>query len=311
MEKPQKSKRIQKIAIIYGGWSGEREVSINSGNAVNEALLKIGKYKTVLIDYKKDLVGFIEEVKAAEPDIAFIATHGIGGEDGILQSILEILEIPYTHSSVTTSALAMDKVLSRIIFETVGILTPQWKIMCVDDLRSYGSGLKFPYVIKPKNEGSSIGVSIIHDPKELENALTEWTFGNEVLIEDYIKGREIQVAVLDGKALGAIEIKPHGDFFDYKCKYSSGEADHIMPAPLSKKDYKEILDISENAHKSLLCSGVSRLDFIYGNDEKFYLLELNTQPGLTSVSLLPEIARYIGISFQQLIEKIIESAVKK
>lgn len=300
-------KAIRKVAVIAGGWSGEREVSLASGQSIFETLQSAGQYETCFIDVTRDLWRFAHDIKAADPDVALVVTHGIGGEDGVLQGVLEMAGIPYTHSNVTASALAMDKVLSRIIFERIGIHTPKWTVCTIENMRQEKEPLPFPYVMKPINEGSSLGVYIIHNEHDLEKALTEWKYG-EVLLEEYIKGKEVQCAVLNGKALGAIEIKPKNAFFDYEAKYTKGAADHIMPAPIPAKDYQHVLDESEKAFKSLGCNGVARLDFMYGEDGQTYLLELNNIPGMTSVSLVPEIASYVGMSYLQIINALIESA---
>lgn len=300
---------IRKIAIVAGGWSGEREISLASGRSIVDALKEAEKYEVCFIDVKKDLWLFAQDIKAANPDVIIVATHGVGGEDGVLQGALEMTGIPYTHSGVLASALAMDKVLSRVVFEKANIQTPKWLVISKEELLKDGAPFQFPFVIKPIHEGSSLGVFIIHSQDELEEALTGWNYG-QILVEEYIKGREIQCAVFDGKAMGVIEIKPRDEFFDYKSKYTKGEAEHIMPAPILARDYQKVLDISEQAYQSLGCNGVARLDFIYDKNAQIYLLELNNLPGMTTVSLVPEIARYNGISYLQLLYNMIESAVK-
>lgn len=300
---------IRKIAVVAGGWSGEREISLASGRSIVDALKEAEKYEVCFIDVKKDLWLFAQDIKAANPDVIIVATHGVGGEDGVLQGALEMTGIPYTHSGVLASALAMDKVLSRVVFEKANIQTPKWLVISKEELLKDSAPFQFPFVIKPIHEGSSLGVFIIHSQDELEKALTGWNYG-QILVEEYIKGREIQCAVFDGKAMGVIEIKPRDEFFDYKSKYTKGEAEHIMPAPILARDYQKVLDISEQAYQSLGCNGVARLDFIYDKNAQIYLLELNNLPGMTTVSLVPEIARYNGISYLQLLYNMIESAVK-
>lgn len=300
---------IRKIAVVAGGWSGEREISLASGRSIVDALKEAEKYEVCFIDVKKDLWLFAQDIKAANPDVIIVATHGVGGEDGVLQGALEMTGIPYTHSGVLASALAMDKVLSRVVFEKANIQTPKWLVISKEELLKDSAPFQFPFVIKPIHEGSSLGVFIIHSQDELEEALTGWNYG-QILVEEYIKGREIQCAVFDGKAMGVIEIKPRDEFFDYKSKYTKGEAEHIMPAPILARDYQKVLDISEQAYQSLGCNGVARLDFIYDKNAQIYLLELNNLPGMTTVSLVPEIARYNGISYLQLLYNMIESAVK-
>lgn len=300
---------IRKIAVVAGGWSGEREISLASGRSIVDALKEAEKYEVCFIDVKKDLWLFAQDIKAANPDVIIVATHGVGGEDGVLQGALEMTGIPYTHSGVLASALAMDKVLSRVVFEKANIQTPKWLVISKEELLKDSAPFQFPFVIKPIHEGSSLGVFIIHSQDELEKALSGWNYG-QILVEEYIKGREIQCAVFDGKAMGVIEIKPRDEFFDYKSKYTKGEAEHIMPAPILARDYQKVLDISEQAYQSLGCNGVARLDFIYDKNAQIYLLELNSLPGMTTVSLVPEIARYNGISYLQLLYNMIESAVK-
>lgn len=300
---------IRKIAVVAGGWSGEREISLASGRSIVDALKEAEKYEVCFIDVKKDLWLFAQDIKAANPDVIIVATHGVGGEDGVLQGALEMTGIPYTHSGVLASALAMDKVLSRVVFEKANIQTPKWLVISKEELLKDSAPFQFPFVIKPIHEGSSLGVFIIHSQDELEKALSGWNYG-QILVEEYIKGREIQCAVFDGKAMGVIEIKPRDEFFDYKSKYTKGEAEHIMPAPILARDYQKVLDISEQAYQSLGCNGVARLDFIYDKNAQIYLLELNNLPGMTTVSLVPEIARYNGISYLQLLYNMIESAVK-
>lgn len=297
----------KRVAVLMGGWSSEREVSLVSGAAVVESLKELG-YEVLPIDVSRDLQSLLTAL-TPRPDVIFNALHGVGGEDGTIQGVLEILGIPYTHSGVVSSAIAMDKILSRKVFKYEGIKTPPWKLISLDELKQ-GHPMAFPYVIKPVGEGSSRGVYIIFDDSEYTKALEEWSYGNNILIEQYIPGKEIQVAVIDNKAVGAIEICPHSGFYDYEAKYTAGKADHIMPARLSTEAYQTCLNLALKAHKALKCRGATRSDFRYDDTGtgEFYLLELNTQPGMTPLSLVPEIAAYNKINFSQLIQSMIENA---
>ncbi|MDR3285776.1 MAG: D-alanine--D-alanine ligase [Holosporales bacterium] len=298
-----------KIAIITGGWSGEREISLNSAKSMLEAIKHLNKYDVCVIDFQKNLQQFVNDLKIAKPDVALLAIHGVGAEDGVLQGILEIAGIPYTSSSVTASAISMDKIFTRIITEKIGIQGPKWKALPIDELRKNGENFAFPYVIKPRNEGSSIGVSIIYNQKDLEKALDAWTFGNKVLLEEYIKGKEIQVAIICGKAIGTLEVQPDAEFFNYHAKYTDGITKHIFPAQIPDDINNLILKQSEQIFSILECSGIARTEFIYGEDSKVYFLEINTQPGMTSLSIVPDIAKNFDISYIEIIEKMIEAAI--
>jgi len=293
-----------------GGLSGERKISFLTGQACSEALKKKG-YKVVNLDAKGY---FVEKLKKLKPKIVFNALHGKYGEDGFVQSILESLKIPYTHSGVLSSSLAMDKELSRLIFIKNNLKVPKYFLLQKDyegnsNKKINNKKIKFPIVIKPINEGSSLGVSICKNKKQFTSKYKKLMRNyNRILVEEYIPGREIQVAVMGEKALGAIELVPRRQFYDYTAKYSNtARTQHIMPAPLSPKKYKEILGLAKKAHKLLRCRGITRSDFIFYKN-KFYLLEINTQPGLTKLSLVPEIARYCGIKFEDLVVWMTENA---
>lgn len=292
-----------------GGWSSEREVSLSTGAEVIKALTEIG-YDVKPIDVERNLPKLLKELEEVKPEVIFNALHGVGGEDGVIQGVLEMLQIPYTHCSVTSSAIAMDKILSRKIFQYIGIATPPWKVISFEQLKKEHP-MEFPYVVKPIGEGSSRGVTLVFNKQDYQRSIQEWTFGEKVLIEKFIPGREIQVAVLDDEAIGAIEIKPYEGFYDYTAKYTPGKAKHLMPAPISPEAYQEVLELALKAHKVLGCHGATRSDFRYDDTNEsptFYLLELNTQPGMTSLSLVPEIAAHAGISFKDLLEKKIKAA---
>ena len=298
------------IVVLMGGLSGERKISLLTGKACSKALKKKG-YKVVDLDAKGY---FVDELKQLKPKIVFNALHGKYGEDGFVQSILESLKIPYTHSGVLSSSLAMDKELSRLIFIKNNLKVPKYFLLQKDhkgnlNKKINNKKIKFPIVIKPINEGSSLGVSICKNKKQFTNKYKKLMENyDRILVEEYIPGREIQVAVMGEKALGAIELVPRRQFYDYTAKYSNtAQTQHIMPAPLSPKKYKEILGLAKKAHELLGCRGITRSDFRFFKN-KFYLLETNTQPGLTKLSLVPEIAQYCGIKFEDLIVWMTENA---
>jgi D-alanine-D-alanine ligase len=296
----------KRVAVLMGGWSAEREVSLDSGRLVSVALQELG-HEVIPIDVNRDL-NQLTAALTLKPDVAFNALHGVGGEDGVVQGLLEILGIPYTHSGVDSSAIAMNKVLSRRVFEQEGIGVPPWKVISRQDL-DMAHPMPMPYVIKPINEGSSKGVYIIRSEEDFKIFQTEWAFGNVLLIEKYIAGREIQVGVMGDRAMGAIEIRPREAFYDYTAKYTPGRAEHLMPAPLAPIAYEKVMDLALRAHRVLGCRSVSRSDFMYDEaEDQFYLLELNTQPGLSPLSLLPEIVAHEGISFNQLISWMLDQA---
>ena len=302
----------KKILVVLGGNSREREISIKTGKACTAAIKRLG-YKVEIFDPKQK--SFFE-IKKNKSNIIFNALHGEEGEDGYAQSFFEYSKIPYTHSGVISSMNAMNKLISKKIFIKNKIKTPLYEII---KKKNYNflkrkkiiktKKLKYPLVVKPNNEGSSIGVKICKNlislKKNVETLLKTY---NTLIVEQFIGGQEIQVAVLNGKALGAIELKPKRKFYDYKAKYlKSAKTDHIMPANIPSKKYNEVLKIAEKAHKILGCRGVTRSDFKFIN-KTFYLLEINTQPGMTDLSLVPEIASYKKISFEKLVQKLILDA---
>ena len=298
------------IVILMGGESGERKISFLTGKACSKALKKKG-YKVRALDAKGH---FVEKLKKLKPKIVFNALHGKYGEDGFVLSILESLKIPYTHSGVLSSSLAMDKELSRILFKKNNIKTPKYFLLHKGYKENFKKKIKekkikFPIVVKPVNEGSSLGVYICKNKKQFDKNYKKLDNEyNKVLIEEYIPGKEIQVAVMGNKALGAIELIPTRKFYDYEAKYSTkAKTKHIMPAPLTKKKYNEVLFVAKKAHKILGCRGVTRSDFRFFKN-KFYLLETNTQPGMTKLSLVPEIAHYCGINFEDLVTWMVKDA---
>lgn len=303
--------KSKKVAVLCGGWNSEREVSLRSGDAVMNALSNLG-YDAKKIDFSRNI---INDLNLLKPDIVFNALHGQYGEDGKIQGLLDIMQIPYTHSGVLASAICMDKVLSRKLCALQGIVTPRYDILHKnDDQNNKEKIFKIakPFVIKPINQGSSVGVEIVLPNSAFELNQYEWRYGDKVIIENYLSGQEVHVAVMDGKALGAIEINPHGLFYDYKCKYTSGMSDYVMPAKINSERYNEALKLGEICYKAVGCKGIARIDFILNNknggDDLFYLLEINTHPGFTQTSLFPKIAKYVGISFEEIVEFLIKNA---
>ena len=301
-------KKFKNILVVLGGRSGERAVSLDSGRACIKALKKKG-YKIYTFDPKFKNFNLINKKKI---DVIFNALHGKDGEDGVAQSYFEYLKIPYTHSGVISSYNAMNKIHSKKIFIKNKIKTPKYfsiKKNCFKrntvEKALKNKKINFPIVTKPINEGSSLGVEISKNKKKLFKSIQNlFKKYKELILEEYIGGQEIQVAVINGNALGAIELIPKRLFYDYKAKYTKkAKTEHVMPARISKKNYNQVLKIAKKAHKVLNCRGVTRSDFKFFNN-KFYLLEINTQPGMTSLSLVPEIANYTGLSFENLVEKI-------
>ena len=300
----------KKILILAGGFSKEREISLKSARAVSK-VLKENKYKTKIFEPDGN---FISNLKKYKPSVVFNALHGRYGEDGYIQTILEKEKVKYTHSGVISSSLAIDKVLSKKLFIKNNILTPKYIVFNFKDkikkkklITKINKKLGFPVVIKPINEGSSVGVYICNK-KNLLKKIFYLKDNKEIIIEKYIPGKEIQAAIMGNKKLGAIELKPKRKFYDYSAKYDkNAKTEHIMPAEISKKNYEKVMSISFKAHKLLKCRGTTRSDFRFYKN-KFYLLELNTQPGMTSLSLVPEIAKYNNINFYKLIKWMIRDA---
>lgn len=295
------------VAVVMGGWSAERDVSLDSGRGVVDALISKG-YRVTPIDLQRDM-GALVAALTPPPDVVFLgALHGRWGEDGCIQGLLEMMGIPYTNSGVLASALGMHKPSALDILRRSGLTCPDGRVY---DWASLVRGdvpfPPLPFVVKPIQEGSSVGVQLVLTPSALKDLMgTPWTFGDGVLIEPYIQGREIQVAVLGGNPLGAIEIRPKNAFYDYDAKYTDGRADHIMPADLDPPCYARALQIGKQAHDALGCQGLSRVDMIYDGSD-FYVLEVNTQPGMTPLSLAPEIAAHGGMSFADLCSWMVEN----
>ena len=298
----------KKILIISGGISKERIISLDTGKQVAKELLK----NNYIVKITEPNFQLLELVKSFKPNIIFNALHGQFGEDGYIQSILETTGIPYTHSGVISSALAMDKELSKKIFIKNNILTPKYILYSFDKtkknlLKVIENKLKFPVVVKPLNEGSSVNVFICTKSNLIKKIQLLENY-KKIIIEKFIPGREIQAAIIGSKKLGAIELKPKRQFYDYQAKYNlKARTQHIIPVDLSNNNYNKIMNIAKKAHTLIGCRGVTRSDFKFFNG-KFYLLEINTQPGMTSLSLVPEIAKYHGINFIKLLELILRDA---
>ncbi len=301
----------KKVLILSGGISKERLISLDTGQQVAKELKKNG-YKIKISEPDKNLEKTIKNFK---PGVIFNALHGQLGEDGYIQSILERFKIPYTHSGVIASSIAMDKEISKKIFIKNNIRTPKfftysYELKNSKLIKKINTYLKFPVVVKPLNEGSSVNVYICNK-KNIFKILDLIKNYKKVLIEQFIGGREIQVAIMGSKKLGAIELKPRRKFYDYQAKYNvNAKTQHIIPVNLTKKKLNQVINIAFKAHKVIGCRGVTRSDFKFYNG-KFYLLEINTQPGMTKLSLVPEIAAYKGISFFKLIQWILRDASKK
>ena len=298
----------KKILILGGGYSKESSISLRSAHAIIKSIK--GTYK---IKFCNPCKNFFKTIESFKPDVVFNALHGRFGEDGYIQSIIETLGIKYTHSGVISSMTAMDKEISKKIFIKNKILTPKYiKLKNSNNInyKKIKNYLNYPVVIKPINEGSSLDVYICNNKLLLSNNLKKMKNYKELLIEKFIPGREIQVAIMGNKKLGAIELKPKRKFYDYKAKYNSNaKTRHIIPVNLSKKNFKKINEIAFKAHNLLNCRGITRSDFKFYKN-KFYLLEINTQPGMTNLSLVPEIAAYNGIDFKSLISWMIKDASK-
>ena len=302
---------MKHVAVLMGGWSAEREVSLRSGNACADALERRGSYRVSRVDVTRDIAATLREFK---PDVALNLLHGRPGEDGTLQGMLEILGVPYSHSGVLASALAMEKDIAKTVLKAAGVPVPGGLVVTRAEAAKRHL-LATPYVIKPVAEGSSVGVFIVrvdhkHPPQELMRA--DWRFGEMVLVEPFIAGKELTCAVMGDHALGVIEIVPAAKFYDYEAKYAPGGSKHLLPAPVSEEFYEECRRLSLAAHRALGCRGVTRADFRYDDSkpglEGLVCLEVNTQPGMTETSLVPEMAAHAGISFEELVRWMVEDA---
>ena len=296
------------VAVLMGGWSEEHDVSMDSGRACATALRKCG-YQVTEINLTRDLKQLLEAFKP-RPDVVFNALHGRYGEEGTMQAVLDILKIPYTHSGLLASAIAMDKVQAKKLLANAGIPSPAGTVVTREDLEN-GLPLEPPCVIKPVNEGSSLGVQILQD-RDTTLDISLWSEGQKLLVEKFIPGRELTVAVMGDRALGVTELEPKSGFYDYEAKYTDGKTKHVCPAIIDEKIAGEAMRFAERAHHTLGCSGVTRSDFRYddtgGEPGKLYMLEINTQPGMTSLSLVPEQAAVAGISFEALVDWMVGQA---
>jgi D-alanine-D-alanine ligase len=293
------------VAVLMGGWSAEREISLIGGRAAVAALEGHG-YRVSPVDVGRDLAERLAELR---PDVVYNALHGRFGEDGTVQGLLEIMGIPYSHSGVLASSLAMDKAMAKRLFAAAGLRCPEGFRTTLDAL---GGPLPIepPFVIKPNNEGSSVGVRIVREANGRPIDRNDWPYSRELLVERYIAGRELTVAVLGDRPLAVTEIRPRARFFDYYAKYTEGGAEHLLPAPLDESLYRLALEQALIAHRTLGCRGVSRADFLLAGDsaDGLYLLEVNTQPGMTPISLVPEQAAHVGIGFDELVVRLVEEA---
>ena len=299
------------VAVLMGGWSAERAVSLRSGHACADALERAGGYRVSRVDVTRDVAA---DLRALKPDVALNVLHGRPGEDGTLQGLLEIMGLPYSHSGVLASAVAMQKDIAKTVLKAAGVPVPGGMVAARRDAAREHL-LPRPYVVKPLAEGSSVGVFIVradhaHPPQELTRA--DWKFGERVLVEPFIPGKELTCAVMGDKALGVIEIVPTAKFYDYEAKYAPGGSRHLLPAPVSPEVYEECRRLALAAHRALGCRGVTRADFRYDDSrtgiEGLACLEVNTQPGMTETSLVPELAAHAGISFEQLVAWMVEDA---
>lgn len=301
---------MKRVAVLYGGISAEREVSLVSGRQVTAALREAG-YEVVPVEVGPDLGATIAALDP-KPDAVFNALHGRFGEDGAIQGVLDWMGIPYTHSGVRPSAIAMDKVAAKAVFAAAGLPVARHQVVDIASLEA-ADPMPRPYVIKPQNEGSSVGVYIMQkgDNRRAEIA-RGWTFGTTAMVEEYVPGRELTVAVMGDRALAVTEIKASHAFYDYESKYADGGSTHVIPAQIPAAIADQALDVALRAHQALGCAGASRSDFRYDDTEgapgRLVLLEVNTQPGLTPTSLLPEQAAYFGINFPKLCAWMVEAA---
>ena len=303
------------VTVLMGGVSAEREVSLVSGKACAAALQQVG-YRVSTIDVSADVRHLVHQLAPAEgqpPDVVFNALHGNPGEDGSIQGLLEMLGLPYTHSGIMASAIALDKVMARRIFQGAGLRCAEGRVCSVEELRR-GDPMPRPYVVKPIREGSSVGVHIVRAggnaaPLDLGN----WGFGGNALVERFIEGRELTVAVMGDRALAVTELRPISGFYDYVAKYTEGHTVHIVPAPIPAAVAERAMHMALTAHQLLGCHGVTRADLRYddrtNSPDGVYLLEINTQPGMTPLSLVPEQARHVGIEFPALVKWMVEDAL--
>jgi len=299
---------MKRVAVVYGGWSSEREVSVSSGSQMLAAAEKAG-YDAVGLDLQKD--SFVEQIRDAKPEVILNGLHGPWGEDGCVQGLFELLGIPYSHSGVRASAMAMDKIVSKSIYKQHGIDVAE-DVRVTREEAAAKHALKPPYVIKPVAEGSSFGVLIVREgangpPREITGP--DWRYGDNLMAEEFIPGRELTVGVMGDRALAVTEITTLREYYDFDAKYSDGGSRHVVPADLPSGVTEAAMNAAVKAHHALGCRGVTRSDFRYDEEKgRLVILETNTQPGMTPTSLVPEQAAYLGISFEDLVSWMIEDA---
>jgi D-alanine-D-alanine ligase len=303
---------MKRVTVLMGGLSAEREVSLASGANCAAALKEAG-YVVETLDAGIDLATLVAQLQSQKPDVVFNALHGRYGEDGNIQGVLNLLKIPYTHSGLMASSLAMDKPVAKRLFAQAGLRVPDGKLLSRAEVMA-GDPMPRPYVVKPFNEGSSVGVTIVRPGDNARPfAGIDWPFGDVVLVERFIPGRELTCGVMGDKPMAVTELRPKSGFYDYANKYTGGRTEHLIPAPLPADVYAEVLRMALVAHQALGCRGVSRSDFRYddsgkGGVSEIYILETNTQPGMTELSLVPEQAKHLGISYPELVSWMVEHA---
>ena len=301
----EKKKKMKKVLVVMGGFSSEREVSLVGGKNIAEALRKKG-YDVVEHDLTDGHL-FYQALQGEKPDVVFNALHGNWGEDGEIQGFLDILQIPYTHSCLKASFLGMNKHMTKEVCFRNSINTAPYEIMTFEDFQNKGTKIKMPYVVKPQADGSSVGVFIVQNEEDKKKVFYE-NKEAEILIEKYIAGRELTVSVFQDRACCVTELKPETEFYDYKAKYTNGVTRHILPADVPQDVAKTAMDYALRLHRLLGCNTVSRCDFRYNEKDGVVLLEINTNPGMTPLSLVPEQAKYIGVSYEDLCAALVENA---
>jgi D-alanine-D-alanine ligase len=313
-EEVLKKYKSKKIGVLYGGWSSERQISIQTGTAILESLKTMG-LEAKGYDINK---GFLKNISHKDIDVAYIALHGEGGEDGCIQSILEFLDIPYTGSNVLSSSLCMNKYYSKLLFESGKIPTPKFQYFKLKELGEESSienlskDILYPVIVKAVSQGSAIGVHLVKNFQDLKKAILDIKkYDSSILIENYIEGLELTVGILGDDTLPVIEIVPDNEFYDFESKYAKGKSKHIIPARIDKDIEIEIKKLAKSAHDMLGCKAVSRVDIILDKKNNPWVLEINTIPGMTETSLLPDAAKSIGIDFDELVLRILDYSVSK
>src|SRR5580692_661774 len=301
----------KRVGVLMGGWSAEREVSLRTGDGV-AAALKARGHDVVRLVWEGEGPGLDEKVRAARVDVVFIALHGRGGEDGCVQGVLEVMGIPYTGSGVLASALAMDKLKAKEMFRLHNVPTPPYYTATradLDDLEELHGSFGFPAIVKPRREGSSLGVEKVGSLAELASGIGRaLTFDEHVLVERFVRAKEVHVGILEGRVLGAIQVVPRGGVYDYASKYTAGMTDYIAPPELPATRLRGVMNLAERAARALSCTGACRVDLLVTEGENEYVLEVNTLPGMTATSLLPKIAAAAGMAYPALCEAILEGA---